>query len=80
MSDKQDRNSGGSGHLQAHVAPTTQQIRTVGQRRRKAEEKLGHHLAEARHKNEHDLPKNAETGTGESGGGDEDGRRGGMRK
>lgn len=37
-------------HLHAHSAPTTQQIRTVGQRRREAEEKLEHHLQEARHK------------------------------
>lgn len=39
-------------HLHAHAAPTTQQIRTVGQRRREAEEKLEHHLAEARQKSE----------------------------
>ncbi len=37
-------------HQHAHAAPTTQQIRTVGQRRREAEEKLEHHLEEARHK------------------------------
>ena len=37
-------------HLHAHTAPTTQQMRTVGQRRRDAEEKLEHHLREARHK------------------------------
>jgi hypothetical protein len=30
-------------------SPTTQQMRTVGQRRRDAEEKLEHHLEEARH-------------------------------
>jgi len=41
-------------HLHAHAAPTTQQIRTVGQRRRDAEEKLEHHLQEARHKDHHD--------------------------
>ncbi|WP_254703464.1 MULTISPECIES: hypothetical protein [Pseudarthrobacter] len=35
------------------AAPTTQQMRTVGQRRREAEQKLEHHLDEARHKNEH---------------------------
>lgn len=41
-------------HQHAHSAsPTTQQIRTVGQRRREAEEKLEHHLEEARHKDEH---------------------------
>jgi hypothetical protein len=40
-------------HQHAHAAPTTQQMRTVGQRRRDAEEKLEHHLQEARHKAEH---------------------------
>lgn len=40
-------------HQHAHVAPTTQQVRTIGQRRREAEEKLEQHLQEARHKNEH---------------------------
>lgn len=39
-------------HQHAHAAPTTQQMRTVGQRRREAEEKLEHHLDEARHKGE----------------------------
>ena len=34
----------------AHAAPTTQQMRTIGQRRRDAEEKLEQHLQEARHK------------------------------
>ena len=33
-------------------APTTQQMRTVGQRRREAERKLDLHLEEARHKGE----------------------------
>ncbi|MFP3463770.1 hypothetical protein R5O87_23275 [Arthrobacter globiformis] len=37
-------------HLHAHAAPTTQQMRTVGQRRRDAEEKLEQHLQEARQK------------------------------
>ncbi|MFE8887825.1 hypothetical protein ACFYLX_18455 [Pseudarthrobacter enclensis] len=37
-------------HQHAHTAPTTQQMRTVGQRRRDAEEKLEHHLQEARQK------------------------------
>ncbi|MCO4256399.1 hypothetical protein [Pseudarthrobacter cellobiosi] len=36
----------------AHAAPTTQQMRTVGQRRREAEEKLEHHLQEASHKDD----------------------------
>jgi hypothetical protein len=37
----------------AFAAPATQQMRTVGQRRRDAEQKLEHHLEEARHKNDH---------------------------
>ncbi|WP_284978748.1 hypothetical protein [Arthrobacter sp. fls2-241-R2A-200] len=32
--------------------PTTQQIRTIGQRRREAERKLDQHLEEASHKGE----------------------------
>lgn len=41
-------------HQHAHTAsPTTAQMRTVGQRRREAEEKLEHHLDEARHKEHH---------------------------
>jgi len=40
-------------HQRAHVAPTTQQVRTIGQRRREAEEKLEQHLQEARRKYEH---------------------------
>ncbi|MEQ7740171.1 hypothetical protein [Escherichia coli] len=39
-------------HLHAHTAPTTEQMRIVGQRRREAEEKLEHHLQEARHRND----------------------------
>lgn len=41
-------------HQRAHVAPTTQQVRTIGQRRREAEEKLEQHLQEARRKYEHE--------------------------
>jgi hypothetical protein len=44
-------------HQHAHAAPTTQQMRTVGQRRRDAEEKLEQHLQEARHK---DHPHNGD--------------------
>lgn len=51
MSEKNDPPDHGP-HLHAHAAPTTQQIRTVGQRRRDAEEKLEHHLQEARHKHD----------------------------
>lgn len=40
-------------HLHAHSAPTTEQLRIVGQRRREAEEKLEHHLQQARHKDHH---------------------------
>ncbi|MET3163697.1 UNVERIFIED_ORG: hypothetical protein ABIB19_002111 [Arthrobacter sp. UYEF10] len=39
-------------HQHAHAAPTTQQMRTVGQRRRESEEKLEQHLEEARHKDD----------------------------
>jgi hypothetical protein len=42
----------GGPHQHAHAAPTTQQMRTVGQRRREAEEKLEHHLQDARHKDD----------------------------
>jgi hypothetical protein len=49
MSEKPDAADHGP-HQHAHAAPTTQQIRTVGQRRRDAEEKLEQHLQEARHK------------------------------
>jgi hypothetical protein len=50
-------------HLHAHSAPTTQQIRTVGQRRREAEEKLEHHLEEARAKSEHHETAEGDTET-----------------
>ena len=53
MSERNDGTAQDHGqHLHAHVAPTTQQIRIVGQRRREAEEKLAHHLEEARHRND----------------------------
>jgi hypothetical protein len=52
----QEKKTGGPNdagpHLHAHTAPTTDQIRTVGQRRREAEEKLEQHLQEARHKSQ----------------------------
>ncbi|VXB83335.1 Uncharacterized domain protein [Arthrobacter sp. 9AX] len=54
MSDTSQGNPRDLGpHQHAHAAPSTQQMRTVGQRRRDAEEKLEHHLQEARHKGEH---------------------------
>lgn len=53
MSENKGGNQTENGpHQHAHAAPSTQQIRTVGQRRRDAEEKLEHHLEEARHKND----------------------------
>jgi hypothetical protein len=53
MSENKGENLHDNGpHQHAHAAPTTQQMRTVGQRRRDAEEKLEHHLQEARHKDE----------------------------
>ncbi|PTT61970.1 hypothetical protein [Arthrobacter sp. HMWF013] len=53
MSENHTENTRDVGpHQHAHAQPTTQQIRTVGQRRREAEEKLEHHLEEARHKSE----------------------------
>jgi hypothetical protein len=65
MSDKYPEHPHDLGpHQHAHAAPTTQQIRTVGQRRRDAEEKLEHHLEEARHKAEHDETAELDTETG----------------
>jgi hypothetical protein len=45
-----------SGHLDGFGSPITQQMRIVGQRRRDAEEKLEHHLQEARAKHPSDHP------------------------
>ena len=44
-----------SGSAVRHENPTTQQMRIIGQRRAEAEEKLAHHLEQARHadKEEH---------------------------
>ncbi|UZX04832.1 hypothetical protein F8G81_21230 [Arthrobacter sp. CDRTa11] len=52
MSEKQHQNPPEpSHHVEGYAgSSTTQQMRTVGQRRRDAEEKLEHHLEEARHK------------------------------
>jgi hypothetical protein len=68
MSDLSDMSAGVARdvgpHQHAHAFPSTQQMRTVGQRRRDAEEKLEHHLQEARHKGEHDEnEKDLEPGT-----------------
>jgi Mg-chelatase subunit ChlD len=68
MSDKYPEHAQDLGpHQHAHAAPTTQQIRTVGQRRRDAEEKLEHHLDEARHKAEHEETAERDTETGSAG-------------
>jgi hypothetical protein len=48
------------------AAPATQQMRTVGQRRRDAEQKLEHHLDEARHKNEHPDSTDLENDSGKT--------------
>jgi hypothetical protein len=54
MSENKDgslRDPGPHRHAPAG-SPTTQQMRSVGERRRAAEEKLEHHLQEARHKDD----------------------------
>jgi hypothetical protein len=69
MSDKPNLNP--RDHVpdqRAEAAPTTQQMRTVGQRRREAEQKLGHHLDEARHKNDHHDTADPNTDTGKASG------------
>ncbi|MDQ0820986.1 hypothetical protein QFZ79_003358 [Arthrobacter sp. V4I6] len=51
MSEKKDEKSQKHQGQDDYVgSPTTEQMRTVGQRRREAEEKLEHHLEEVRHK------------------------------
>lgn len=63
MSDRREGMRDGR-YQRAHgAAPTPQQIRTVGQRRREAEEKLEHHLDEARDKDGHPQSTDPETGT-----------------
>ncbi|WP_043434017.1 hypothetical protein [Arthrobacter sp. I3] len=56
MSEKKAEAPREHGHdLEGYVgSPTTQQMRTVGQRRRDAEEKLEHHLEMARHRDDLD--------------------------
>ena len=44
------------GHAVRHENPTTQQMRIIGQRRAEAEEKLAHHLEQARHQAKEDHP------------------------
>jgi hypothetical protein len=51
MSEMKDENTQKHSDLGGYGgSPTTGQMRSVGQRRREAEEKLEHHLEEARHK------------------------------
>lgn len=53
MGEQQDEDAREHPHQAGSaVSPTTQQMRTVGQRRRDAEEKLEHHLEEVRHKDD----------------------------
>ena len=54
MSEKKAEAPQEHGHHQEGFtgSPTTQQMRTVGQRRRDAEEKLEQHLEKARHKDD----------------------------
>jgi hypothetical protein len=76
MSEKHDGPGDDHGQRQhAHTAPTTQQMRTVGQRRREAEEKLEHHLDEARHKDEHRHDADQEAATDTAGKEEVDRRR-----
>ena len=72
MSEKHDGNPQRHGQ-HAHTAPTTEQLRTVGQRRRDAEEKLEHHLEEARHKTDHSHESDHEHGSMGAGAGAVDG-------
>lgn len=70
MTEKKPNNPPEHGHhLEGYAgSANTQQMRTVGQRRRDAEEKLEHHLEEARHKDhrhDDDAPK-PESGNEES--------------
>ena len=48
-------------------SPTTEQMRTVGQRRRDAEEKLERHLEEVRHKEDSHPVEASEHDTGDAG-------------
>lgn len=71
MNNTTSGNEGTRGqHLHAHTSPSTQQMRTVGQRRRDAEEKLEQHLQEARHKD--DAPEPDDGGTSSGGAADKD--------
>jgi len=57
MNDKNEGKGDGARQYAHGASPSTQQIRTVGQRRREAEEKLEHHLEEARHKDDPHTPE-----------------------
>jgi hypothetical protein len=63
--------SDGSEGTQDEAVPRTQPSRTVGQRRREAEQKLEQHLDEASHKDENDDPADtASSGSEKVDGGD----------
>ena len=54
MSEKNDESTPKHQDQVGYVgSPTTGQMRSVGQRRREAEEKLEHHLEEVRHREDH---------------------------
>jgi hypothetical protein len=54
MSEKNDESTQKHQDQVGYVgSPTTGQMRSVGQRRREAEEKLEHHLEEVRHREDH---------------------------
>lgn len=56
MSDQPSKDRQDQGvHQHGQSVPSTQPRRTVGQRRRESEEKLGSHLREARQQNEQQL-------------------------
>ncbi|MDQ0864961.1 hypothetical protein [Arthrobacter globiformis] len=66
MSEKNgEKQTNGEPAQQPQPAPATQQMRTVGQRRRDAEEKLEDHLQKARHKDDPEpdesVPQEVET-------------------
>ena len=63
MSEKDDESTQKHQDQVGYVgSPTTGQMRSVGQRRREAEEKLEHHLEEARHKEDHSRGQEAKDG------------------
>lgn len=68
MSDQHSRDrQDPSLHQHGQSAPSTQPMRTVGQRRRESEEKLGSHLRDARQRNEHHQAAESEGAAGNVG-------------